>query len=200
MRVWYHPLINDTIVTMNPRYNILLNEVVWEMLPLGSISQSAYAERTLGIQMFGMCCVLCWRRVHPLSAEPFETSSFKVVSLSDEHSLLKKFLEFQKRGKERHSRFLNQPLLFRKNTTLSKHPQTSSFKVATLSDEHSLLKKFLEFQKRGKERHSRFLNQPLLFRKNTTLSKHPQTSSFKVATLSDEHSLLKKFSEFSKEG
>ena len=69
MRVWYHPLINDTIVTMNPRYNILLNEVVWEMLPLGSISQSAYAERTLGIQMFGM---LCWRRVHPLSAEPFQ--------------------------------------------------------------------------------------------------------------------------------
>jgi hypothetical protein len=149
MRVWYHPLINDTIVTMNPRYNILLNEVVWEMLPLGSISQSAYAERTLGIQMFGMCCVLCWRRVHPLSAEPFETSSFKVVSLSDEHSLLKKFLEFQKRGKERHSRFLNQPLLFRKNTTLSKHPQTSSFKVATLSDEHSLLKKFSEFSKEG---------------------------------------------------
>ncbi len=105
MRVWYHPLINDTIVTMNVGYNILLNEVVWEMLPLGSISQSAYAERTLGIQMFGMCCVLCWRRVHPVSAEPFQnilkSSSFQVASLSDEHSLLKKFSEFQKRGKER---------------------------------------------------------------------------------------------------
>jgi len=37
--------------------------------------------------------------------------------------------------------------------TLSKHPQTSSFKVVSLSDEHSLLKKFSEFQKRGKERH-----------------------------------------------
>lgn len=100
MRVWYHPLINDTIVTMNVGYNILLNEVVWEMLPLGSISQSAYAERTLGIQMFGMCCVLCWRRVHPVSAEPFQnilkSSSFQVASLSDEHSFLKKFLEFSK--------------------------------------------------------------------------------------------------------
>ena len=61
MRVWYHPLINDTIVTMNVGYNILLNEVVWY--------------------------VVCWRRVHPLSAEPFETSSFQVASLSDEHSL-----------------------------------------------------------------------------------------------------------------
>ena len=71
MRVWYHPLINDTIVTMNPRYNILLNEVV--------------------------CCV-CWRRVHPVSAEPFETSSFQVATLSDEHSLLKKFSEFSKEG------------------------------------------------------------------------------------------------------
>ena len=28
MRVWYHPLINDVIVTMNARYIIPLNEYV----------------------------------------------------------------------------------------------------------------------------------------------------------------------------
>jgi hypothetical protein len=69
-----------------------------------------------------------------------------VASLSDEHSLLKKFSEFQKRGKER----IPQPLIFRKTTTLQNNYQPSSFQVASLSDEHSLLKKFSEFQKRGK--------------------------------------------------
>jgi len=81
-----------------------------------------------------------------------------------------------------------------------KYPQPSSFQVASLSDEHSLLKKFSEFQKEGKERLQRLLNQPLLFRKTTTLQNNPQPSSFQVASLSDEHSLLKKFSEFQKEG
>jgi hypothetical protein len=110
MRVWYHPLFNDTIVTVNPRYIIPLNEDVW----------------VLGVG--------CWVYV--------------------------------------------QPLIFRKTTTLQNNPQTSSFQVASLSDEHSLLKKFSEFQKRGKERLQRFLNQPLLFRKTQpfeTIIKHPRS-------------------------
>ena len=59
-------------------------------------------------------------------------------------------------------------------------------------------KKFYRVFKRGKERLQRFLNQPLIFRKNTTLWNNPQTSSFQVASLSDEHSHLKKFYRVSK--
>ena len=35
MSVWYHPLFNDAIVTMNPRYIIPLNEVVCWVLGVG---------------------------------------------------------------------------------------------------------------------------------------------------------------------
>ena len=118
MRVWYHPLINDTIVTMNPRYNILLNEVFWY--------------------------VMCWRRVHPLSDEPFESSSFQVATLSDEHSLLKKFSEFQKRGKERQP----QPLIFRK-TQPFEIPPTKFVPTGKFIGRTFAFKKFFGVSKEG---------------------------------------------------
>jgi len=55
MSVWYHPLFNDAIVTMNPRYIIPLNEVVCWVLGVG-----------------------CWvLGVDPISDEPFETSVYQ---------------------------------------------------------------------------------------------------------------------------
>jgi hypothetical protein len=112
--------------------------------------------------------ILCYLGKH----NSLKQSSFQVASLSDEHSLLKKFSEFQKRGKERlfrkcarisRSAYTRLPLGSLANSYtdswfnlcyLGKHNslKQSSFQVASLSDEHSLLKKFSEFQKRGKER------------------------------------------------
>ena len=140
--------------------------------------------------MLGMCCVM---RVDPLlfrKTQLFETILFvPSCKFIGRTFAFKKFYGVFRRGKERLPRFLIQPLLFRKT-------QSSSFQVASLSDEHSLLKSFSEFQKRGKERLYRFLNQPLLFRKTQPF----QTSSFQVVAETDEHSLLKKFYGVSKEG
>jgi len=83
-----------------------------------------------------------------------------VATLSDEHSHLKKFLEFQKRGKER----LPQPLIFRKTqpfyTTQNILVPSGNFIGRTFA-----FKKVFGVSKEGKER----LSQPLLFRENTTL-------------------------------
>jgi len=107
--------------------------------------------------------ILCYLGKHnPLK----QSSSFQVASLSDEHSLLKSFSEFQKRGKERLERFLIQPLIFRKNTTFETILFVPSCKFIGRT---FAFKKFYGVFKRGKERLYRFLIQPLIFRKNTIL-------------------------------
>jgi len=51
MRVWYHPLFNDTIDTMNVGYNIRLNKVVgcW-MLGVGCLFILCYLGKTQPFQ------------------------------------------------------------------------------------------------------------------------------------------------------
>jgi len=128
--------------------------------------------------------ILCYLGKHnPLK----QSSSFQVASLSDEHSLLKSFSEFQKRGKERLERFLIQPLIFRKNTTFETILFVPSCKFIGRT---FAFKKFYGVFKRGKER---LVNLSYLGKTQPL-----KQSSFQVASLSDEHSLLKSFTEFSK--
>jgi hypothetical protein len=154
MRVWYHPLFNNAIDTINLRYIIPLNEdVVCCVLDVGCVVNLSYLGKI----------------------QPFKTITNHLRSKWQLYRtnirISKSFPEFQKRQKRG---YLNLSYLG-KTTTLQNNYQPSSFQVATLSDEHSLLKKFSRVSKEAKERLQLFLNQPLIFRKNNNPSKQLPT-------------------------